>query len=214
MIEAADGRVLVMPDNLSVTSWIVGLKQGDEDASRALWHRYFAQLVRLARQRLGQSPRRVADEEDVAVSVFKSLCEGAERGDFESLNDREDLWRLLATITVRKAGQQIRRFTRQKRGGGQVRGDSVFAAADGEEHNEGFDGLPSPEPTPEFLCQMAEEHQRLLDRLEEPALRQIATWKMEGYSTQEIATRLGITTRSVERKAQRIRECWRSELNP
>ena len=203
-----------MPDNLSVTSWIAGLKQGDEDAARALWHRYFAQLVKLARQRLGQSPRRVADEEDVAVSVFKSLCEGAERGDFESLNDREDLWRLLAPITVRKAGQQIRRFTRQKRGGGQVRGDSVFVAADGEEHNEGFDSLPGPEPTPEFLCQMAEEHQRLLDRLEEPALRQIAMWKMEGYSTAEIATRLGITARSVERKAQRIRECWRSELNP
>ena len=112
-----------MPDNASVTSWIAGLKQGDEDSAHALWQRYFEKLVRLAREHLGDGSRRVADEQDVAVSAFKSLC------DFAALADREELWRLLTTITASKAGQQSRHFARQKRGSGDVRGDSVFAGA-------------------------------------------------------------------------------------
>ena len=87
-----------MPDNASVTSWIAGLKQGDEDSAHALWQRYFEKLVRLTRERLGDGSRRVADEQDVAVSAFKSLC------DFAALADREELWRLLTTITASKSG--------------------------------------------------------------------------------------------------------------
>jgi hypothetical protein len=92
-----------MPDQQSVTAWLQALQAGDSGAADALWRRYFEKLVRLARQRLGDSPRRMADEQDVAMSVFKSLCEGVERGEFERLNDREDLWRLITTITGLRA---------------------------------------------------------------------------------------------------------------
>jgi DNA-directed RNA polymerase specialized sigma24 family protein len=201
-----------MSEKQSVTGWIDGLKASDEEAARALWRRYFEKLVALARRRLVEGPRRVADEEDVALSVFKSLCEGAERGEFDHLNDREDLWRLLVTITVRKADQHTRWHLRQKRGGRKVRGESVFLNNDSGFASEGFDGLPGSEPTPEFLVQLRDEHQRLLNLLADDTLRRIAAWKMEGRSNAQMAADLGVTTRSVERKVQRIRETWKTEL--
>lgn len=197
-----------MAGNQSVTWWLQELQKGDELAANELWHRYFDRLVRLARQRLGEAQRRVQDEDDIAISVFQSLCEGAARGDLATLQSREDLWRLLATITVRKVARQIRDANRQKRGGGRIRGESVFDTSEG-----GFDALATSEPTSEFLHQLAEEHQRLLQRLDDDTLRRIAVWKLEGWTGEEIAAKLHITRRSVERKLERIRELWKGELN-
>ena len=50
-----------------VTCWLRQLEAGDEDAARLLWQRYYRELVELARARFGTTPRRVADEEDVAL---------------------------------------------------------------------------------------------------------------------------------------------------
>ena len=61
-----------------------------------------------------------ADEEDVALSAFDSFCCNAEAGRFPELADRESLWRLLATFTLRKATRHLRDQARQKRGGGAV----------------------------------------------------------------------------------------------
>ena len=59
-----------MTDSESVTAWLARLKQGHSSAAYQLWHRYVEQLVRLARRRLCHCTRRVADEEDVIVSVL------------------------------------------------------------------------------------------------------------------------------------------------
>jgi DNA-directed RNA polymerase specialized sigma24 family protein len=197
-----------MSENQSVTGWIESLKEGDEAAAQSLWQRYFQRLAGLARQRLGAGQRRVQDEDDIAISVFKSLCERAERGDLAGLEGRDDLWRLLATITLRKVAGQVRDASRQKRGGGLVRGDSVFS------EEGGLDAVASTEPTPDFLHQLAEEQHRLLEALADETLRRIALWKMEGWTGDEIAGKLGITRRSVERKVERIRELWKGELRP
>src|SRR5438045_2678148 len=37
-------------DKQSVTDWLFGLKASDEESAHALWRRYFAKLVGLARQ--------------------------------------------------------------------------------------------------------------------------------------------------------------------
>ena len=196
-----------MPEHQSVTWWIDNLKDGNEAAAESLWQRYFQRMAALARQRLGEGQRRVQDENDIAISVFKSLCERAERGDLAGLAGRDELWRLLATVTLRKVAGLVRDAGRQKRGGGLVRGDSVYAEAGG------LDDVAGTEPTPEFLHQLADEHRRLLDALDDDTLRSIALWKMEGWTGQEIAGKLGITRRSIERKVERIRELWKGELN-
>ena len=51
-----------------------GLKNGDPEAIERLWADYFQRLVGLARKMLPKSARREADEEDVALSAFQSLC--------------------------------------------------------------------------------------------------------------------------------------------
>ena len=203
-----------MSDPQSVTHWIAALESGDEEAARALWQRYFDSLVKVARQQLDGAPRRVADEEDVALSVFRCLCEGAAGGRFGKLSDRDDLWRLLVSITVQKAIDQRRRLAAKRRGGGKVRGDSVFANAGGASPHAGLDRIASDEPTQELLALLAEQHELLLRSLTDETLRRTALLRMEGRTNEEIAQRLGITPRSVERKMQRIRSRWNRELRP
>src|SRR5262245_41905555 len=108
----------------SVSQWIAHLKEGNADAAQRLWERYAMRLVELARRRLKDAPKRVADEEDVAASVFHSLCRGAAAGRFENVKNRDDLWWLLLAITKQKSVDLVRRETAQKRGSGYVQSES------------------------------------------------------------------------------------------
>jgi DNA-directed RNA polymerase specialized sigma24 family protein len=182
----------------SISRWLGRLKAGDRQAAAGLWQRYFERLVEVARGKLRDAPRRVADEEDVALSAFDSLCRGVAKGRFPQLLDRDSLWRLLVVITARKAAHLKRDASRQKRGGGGPVGDD---AAELEQ-------VLDAEPTPEFAAQMEEESQRLLDRLGDDELRAVALWKMEGYGNEEIARRLECGLRSVGRKLRVIRAIW------
>ena len=99
----------------------------------------------------------MADEEDVALSAFHSLCQGAARGRFPDLQDRNNLWKLLLTITAQKALDHRRREGRLKRGGGQTRvatGSSPLADTE-----DALAQVAGREPTPEFAAQMAEQYQ-------------------------------------------------------
>lgn len=197
-------------DSQSVSFFLQNLKGGDHDAARELWDRYFQQLLSAARKRLGSVPRRVADEDDVAQSVFLSLCRGAAQGRFPKLDDRNDLWQVLLVLTRDKVVGQIRRNTRQKRGGGDVRGDSVFCKS--SEAAAGFDQILNDKPGPEFLAALNEEFCHLMDVLPDN-LRQVALLRFEGYTNEEIAEQIGMTTRSIERKLRLIRDRWTTELD-
>ena len=193
----------------SVTVWIASLKTGDGDAARELWSRYFCDLVRLARDRLGSSPRTVADEEDAALSAFDSFCQGAAVGRFPRLDDRDDLWRLLVVITERKAFDLTQRERRKKRGGGKL--VRMSDATERERNQRGVEGFACPEPTPEFAAMMADECRRLLGLLRDDSLREVARLRMENYTNEEVAGRLGCSLRSVARKLELIRRTWLAE---
>ncbi|MBC8872752.1 MAG: hypothetical protein H8E44_25245 [Planctomycetes bacterium] len=75
----------------SVSWWIGEVKAGDQVAAQCLWERYFDQLLRLCRRWPPDAARRVADEEDVVLSVFESFCRGARQGRFPKLGDRDNL---------------------------------------------------------------------------------------------------------------------------
>jgi DNA-directed RNA polymerase specialized sigma24 family protein len=198
----------------SVTYWIDRLKEGDPRAAERLWEGYFQRLVRLARARLHAAPRRAADEEDVALSAFDSFCRGAGEGRFPRLSDRDDLWQLLVLLTARKASNLVRQELRLCRGGGRVWNASALAgdAAPGEES--AFANLVGREPDPEFAAQVAEQCRSLLARLGDPTLQSVAVWKMDGYSNEEIAARLGRSLGTVERKLRLIRSIWENEAPP
>src|SRR5439155_4583698 len=152
-----------------VTVWITQVKAGQRAAVQQLLERYFQRLVQLARARLQGVPGLAGYDEDVALSAFKSLCLGAERDRFPQLADRDDLWRLLAVMTVRKAIDLQRRRRPQSAGA------------------ETFEQLLSREPAPELAAEVSEEYRRLLDRLGDPQLQAVALWKVEGYTNDEIA---------------------------
>jgi RNA polymerase sigma factor (sigma-70 family) len=187
----------VMATDESVSEWIDRLKHGDAAAAQKLWERYWGKLLQLARKKLQTVPRQVADEEDLALSAFNSLCSAARSG-FSKLTDREDLWQLLFVLTERKATNRLKHEKRQKRDRGRV-ADGVI-----------LDELCSPEPTPAFAAEVAEQCQRLLDCLDDE-LRFVALQKLEGRTNEEIAAQLGCVTRSVERRLRLIRKTWKQD---
>lgn len=193
-----------------VTLWIGKLCDGDGQAAQEIWNRYFERLTYFARKKFERLPCRVADEEDVALSALDSLCRGAAAGRFPQLADRQDLWRVLVTIAARKVYAQMRRQRAGKRGGGKVRGESVFLQVDGDD-GDGIEQALGREPTPELANIVAEDCQRLLDSLEDATLRQVAQLKLEGYTNEEISSQLGCVPRTVERKLERIRDKWAKE---
>jgi DNA-directed RNA polymerase specialized sigma24 family protein len=189
----------------SVTQWIAALKQGDESAAQALWNAYFRRLVGLARGRLRDAPRRMADEEDVALHAFDSFCRGAQGGRFPRLDDRHDLWQVLVLITVRKAINLRNYETRQSRGMGKVHSLSDLSPR-------ALESVGADEPTPEFAAQCAEQYRRLIERLGDSTLECVAAFKLEGWTNDEIAARLGCVVSTVERKLARIRAKWAGAL--
>ncbi len=116
---------------LSVSLWLQQLQAGDHAAAEELWQRYCKRLVDMARRMIRGLPRRVEDEEDLALSAFDSFCRGAIGGRFPSLDDRNNLWRLLVTITARKAYQHGLSMRRQKRGGEAVLDEAALTVVAG-----------------------------------------------------------------------------------
>jgi RNA polymerase sigma factor (sigma-70 family) len=194
----------------SVTRWIDGLEQGDPEAARRLWQRYFEDLVRLARARLRDAPRGAADEEDAALSAFDSLCRGARGGRFPRLEDRGDLWRVLVTITARKAADLVRHERRLRRGGGRVIAEAALAGA-ALEADGGLDQAPGREPSPEMAALLVEQYRRLFGALPDESLRLVAVLRIEGYRNQEIAASLDCGLGTVERRLRTIRKVWAAE---
>jgi DNA-directed RNA polymerase specialized sigma24 family protein len=201
----------------SVSEWIQQLKTGDPAAAQNLWERYFARLVGFARTKLQPVSRRARDEEDVALSAINSFFRGAQRQRFPQLSDRDDLWQLLLVITERKARDLHEHENRLKRGGGKVRVEALPPGKDdstADKPGPAVENLPSREPTPAFAVQTAEEFQRLLELLDDGELRSIAMSKMEGYTNEEIAGKMGYVARTIERKLRLIRKIWARAIMP
>lgn len=200
-----------MDDQHNVTRWIAGLKAGDHEEARKLWEEYFHKLVRLVQRKLPTRSRRVFDEEDVALSAFKSFCQGVAEERFPDLSDRGNLWAILVVIATRKTQAWIATQNRQRRGGGKVRGDSVFMSLEAGDDCAGFDAVVGKEPTPAFLAQAGEACAQLLDSLGDDTLRTMAILKMQGFTIEEIAAQTGCTKRAVQRRLEIIRRTWREQ---
>ena len=198
-----------------VTHWITKLARGDSRAAQRIWEQYFEQLVRLARSQLRGLPRRVADEEDVALSVIDSLCRGLTEHRFEWVKDSTALWKLLVTMTAYKVSTQRRRYFSQKRGSGRVRGESLFEGhGEKQAADDGIGGVLGREPNPQFATMLADQTRAFLTNLQDDTLRQVATLTLEGHSTDEIAGTLGCSQRQVQRKLKTILDICALESRP
>jgi RNA polymerase sigma factor (sigma-70 family) len=194
-----------MPSSGDVTRWIRRLQAGEREVIQGLWERYYRAVIAMARRRLGDLPRRAADEEDVALSAFDSFCRAAEQGRFPRLEDRGDLWQILLLLTARKAADLVEHEGRGKRDWHRVEGR---AEEDGRQLRE----MVGREPDPAFAAQVAEECRRLLTKLGDEQLRLLVLRKMEGYTNEEVAVQLGCAPATVERRLRLIRKRWENEI--
>jgi DNA-directed RNA polymerase specialized sigma24 family protein len=196
--------------NGSVTRQIRLLRSGDaaerELAARLIWQRYLEDLLELARNNLNPRIRRREDEEDVVLSMYKSFCLRQQRGEFD-LAGRDALWKLLVTITLRKARNAAKKQMRDKRN---VAREATLAESDDAESADWALEHMDAGPSPAEAALLNEALERRLEVLADADLRQIALWRLEGYTNREIAARLDRTERSVERRVERIRSKWTS----
>ncbi len=196
-----------MSESHNVSHWIDLIKQGDSAAANRIWKLYFDRLVRAVRQRLYGQNRAVSDEEDIVLSVFDSFYAAAEKGRFPDLADRDDLWRLLLTMSARKVVDKRRYDGRQRRGGGMA----VHSLDAGEDDTGIFEAIGS-EPSPLMILMVQESIEQLFSHLGVGQLQDLAGAKLEGYSNAEIAERLGCSERTIERRLHLIREKLQQEL--
>ena len=106
----------------------------------------------------------------MALSAMNSFFQGMVGGRYPQLSDRDDLWRLLVLITARKAYHLIRDELCQKRG---VKRRPATGNIDPDEC-QAIDQVVGREPSPDFTTQVAEQCQRLFQRLGDPELEEIA----------------------------------------
>ena len=192
----------------NVSHWIDQAKLGDSVAAHQLWQHYYDRLIRAARQHLRGQNRGMADEEDIVVSVFESFYRAAENGRFPDLSGRDDLWRLLLTMSARKIVDKRRHDRRQRRGAG---ADVRSIEQPGGE-DEAVIQVIGNEPTPDMVLMMTESFEQLLSHLGVGQLRDLAVGKMEGYSNAELALQFQCSERTIERRLHLIREKCQQEL--
>ncbi len=199
----------------SLFAWHQSLRDGSNRATEKLWQKYFERMVRVARNKLGGTRRAAADEEDIALSAFKSFCRAFQDGRFQVRESSSNLWPLLVTLTINKAIDHLRRENRKKRRPQQNENDGEarrFTVATAEALND----LVANEPSPDLAAAAEESFEQLLDALDasgDPSLRRIVLDAIAGMSTAEIAGELNCTPRTVQRKLQTVRTVWET-LNP
>lgn len=172
-------------------------KAGDDEAAAELFGRFVDRLVGLAKSRLSPKLARRVDPEDVVQSAYRSFFRRTQAGNFE-VDDAEQLWRLLAAITINKVRRTVKRNTAQRRDVGAE--ESV--ASDLQPYLVGPEAI-AREPSPEEANVLVEEMQRMLADLT-PMQRGVLSLRLQRYSTEEVACEIGCSERSVYRAIEQV----------
>jgi DNA-directed RNA polymerase specialized sigma24 family protein len=201
------------PENSS-DDLIERFKAGDEDAANELLGKYFERTVWAAKKRISKRRLRGVGSEDIAVSVFESLWKKADKKQFsdDDLSQPDEFWRLLCTMVRFKTEVHLRRENADKRGGGAVRGESIFDNP-GDESTAGIAGISDGEMTGPEQVAFKDQHEMMMRVLEDAILQEIVTMRMEEFKVAEIASHFDRSKRWVKRKLALIRDIWQRELD-
>jgi DNA-directed RNA polymerase specialized sigma24 family protein len=182
---------MTAPD--SFQDFLVRLRESDADAAREVFERFFKRVVGLARANLDRRLTGKVDAETVASSVLATFFRRSAAGEF-ALGEWTEMWRLLATITVRKCLNRSRAFHNQSRDVGREIGlEDVY--------------LLDREPSPEDAVIVQDLLEKLL-RNASADERAVIERSLQGQEVKEIVTVTGLSERTVVR----IRERFRRQL--
>ncbi|MBI3468333.1 MAG: sigma-70 family RNA polymerase sigma factor [Planctomycetes bacterium] len=198
-----------MPSVGSITQWLNKLGSDEELALEMLRRRLWPFLVNLARSQLGKTPRRVADEEDVAQEAFWGFVKSLRNGKLPNLENRRHLIALLVVITGRKVKHLIQRLRRLKRGGGREKGESALGVKAGSAVAAGWDAVASEQPSPEEEVLARDTVEHFMSHLP-PELRPAAQLWLASYSHREIAAELNVPRSTVDSWIRRTIKVWQA----
>lgn len=190
------------------SSWLGRLAAGDMNAAEDLWRHFFTRLHAYAETRLRGLPPGLGEADDVAMSVFKSVCRMIQRRTLPSVRDPEHLWPFLAVIAARKVARLVRR-ARPNRQGRQIRESDLGPLDVADDEVPLLDKTIGREPSPELVAAMRDLWAELFHRLEAGAdgvqLRAIAELWLQGQTVPQIAAAVEMSERTIARKLQKIR---------
>jgi RNA polymerase sigma factor (sigma-70 family) len=164
---------------------------GDELAAADLHRRYVHRLMALTNGRLSPHLGMRFDSDDVVQSAFRTFFRRFREGELVP-RPGADLWALLAEITLRKLSKQVRKHRAGKR------------SVEREAGSDDLEKLPRIE-APDELAAIDELKKTLLGQLDETDCG-ILDLQLQGCTLQEIADRVGLSKRTVQRAIDRIRE--------
>jgi RNA polymerase sigma factor (sigma-70 family) len=189
----------------SVTGLFSRLKNSDPAVLGEIWRRFFPRMAGLARKALGARRDGAQDADDVVQCAMLSFWNAMDHSSPPEFRDRDDLWRFLGVITVRKARRISRHANARKRSDHRTLSESQIASSGSSNQDDDFrlDRVLTEITPPDFdlFCE------EMLLALEE-APRQIALLRLQGHSSAEIAAQLECSERSVQRSLKAIRERW------
>jgi len=187
-------------------------RRGDKEAANKIIARHYERVVRAAKKRIEGMRLHATSEEDIAASVFESLWDRAQKGEFSDteLATADELWRLLSVMVRFKVRDHLRHEQRLKRGGGNLKGESAFGQLEDGSPNQMQNIAEDSKSASEDSDLMVKE---LLGLLGNEDLQEIAVMRLEGYEVKEIASKFEKSDRWVKRKLALIREKWISDDN-
>ncbi len=172
------------------------LREGSGTAAREVFDRYVERLLGLAKRRIGARMNSRLDPEDVVQSVFRSFFSRMKNDQFQ-INAEDDLFKLLVRITVNKTLRQIAHHRAAKR-------DPGHETAQGSDAQDMLMQVMDAEPTPETVVTFMDHLEHFLKQLPKQD-REILELRLQGFSTEEIAQKLGSYDRKIRRVLERIR---------
>lgn len=168
---------------------------GSESAARDLFDKYCERLMKLAKRRIGQRMASRFDPEDVIQSAFRTFFTRVKNDEF-TFEAEDDLFKLLVRLTVRKTLRRIEHHSAAKR-------NPNLEAAQRTDDVEPFSLLAGQNVSPDMEVALIDEFQNFIGDL--PVLdRQVIELKIQGYTTAEIAEKVGSYERKVRRVLERI----------
>jgi len=185
---------------------IDGLRRGDNSAVAEVCELFGDRLERLADRHLNSALRRRVGSDDVAQSVCRTFFRRAAEGEFD-LPEGSALWALLCAITLTKIREQARFHLRQKRSlKDEQRLDSVVA--DGRQRHE---MIPGASPDPAANVEFVDQFEQVMARFTEEE-QNIVDLKLQQFTNDEIAEKVGCSERTVRRLLQRVRSQLEGEF--
>jgi RNA polymerase sigma factor (sigma-70 family) len=178
----------------SITALLSGVKRADRAAVHAFFEKCYSRIVAVGLKKLGGTPRRGFDEDDVANSAFREFLQRAAEGRFNKLENRQDLWQVMALLVGDKIGDRFRHEGRLKRGGGEP-GVSL------EDVAEAVAKLDDPS----LEVEIDDAKEVFLSKLPSDDHRRVVKLLAEGRTHEEIAEVLNLSVRTVDRRIEDIR---------